>query len=101
MSDIREFPIAPNGAPMKRFVVYAVWTGHRIVEAPSEDVALAEPPVFDADELSLCNWHAVEIPSHQQLVDALQGMLDQPETPEAYAAMIERAQAALVTAQER
>ena len=39
--------------------------------------------------------------SHQQLVDALKGMLDQPETPDAYAAMIERAQAALVTAQER
>ncbi len=47
---------------MPRFVVYEVWTRHRIVEARSIEEAYEQdmPPVPLG--MNLCNWHAVEIP---------------------------------------
>jgi hypothetical protein len=46
----------------KTFVVYEVWTRHKVVQAESESEALeaAEPKPITG--MSLSNWHAVEVP---------------------------------------
>lgn len=48
---------------VRKFVIYEVWTRSKIVSARNYATALAEnDPVPPADDLDLCNWHAVEIP---------------------------------------
>ena len=48
---------------MMKFVVYEVWTRHKIVEAPSLEVAyrISEPDVLPIPETYLCNWHIVPV----------------------------------------
>jgi hypothetical protein len=45
---------------MPKFLVYEIWTTHRVVEADDEDAALTELPE-PRDGLVLSNWHAVPI----------------------------------------
>jgi hypothetical protein len=56
-----------------KFVVYEIWTRARIIEAKDQDHAdttsMPEPIVG----LSLCNWHAIAVPSNAVPV--------QPTTP--------------------
>lgn len=47
---------------MPQFIVYEVWTRSYVVEAADETAALGEGP-REEGALSLCNWHAVEVPT--------------------------------------
>ena len=47
---------------MKTFVLYEIWTTHRIVKANSETEALENgEPAGPSSEMSLANWYAVEV----------------------------------------
>jgi len=50
---------------MPKFVVYEVWTCHRVIEAESEEAAyqLSDPngSVPPSVELNLANWHVVPV----------------------------------------
>ncbi len=50
----------------KKFVIYEVWTRSYIVEANSAHKALEKAPEQPTEDLTLCNWHAVEIPEAQK-----------------------------------
>ncbi len=45
----------------KKFVIYEVWTRHRIVEAEDYDDALSNNDPEPIEGMSLSNWHAVPI----------------------------------------
>jgi hypothetical protein len=48
---------------LKQFAVYEVWTQARVIDAIDETDAYKKgEPAPRHDELSLCNWHIVEIP---------------------------------------
>lgn len=43
-----------------KYLVYEVWTKHRIIEADSQEDAYNKGEPFTPDHnMSLCNWHAV------------------------------------------
>ena len=51
---------------MAKFVIYEVWTCHRVVEAESEEAAYDLGPDLasrakDNQELNLANWHVVPV----------------------------------------
>lgn len=53
---------------MPKFVVYTVWTEHKIVEAQDIHEAYEKgEPTEDRRGLTLSNWQAVEIPAEPQL----------------------------------
>lgn len=59
---------------MKRFVVYEVWTRSYVVNADTEGEALDEMPSVGAGgPLSLCNWHAVEVPTEKPTLQVVKG----------------------------
>ena len=54
-----------DSSTLKTFVVYEIWTLHRVVQAASIDEAL-ENDSESATSLSLANWHAVEVLNSEQ-----------------------------------
>ena len=47
---------------MPKFVVYEIWTRHRIVKAKTATEALRNHMPVPVKGLHLSNWHAVEVP---------------------------------------
>ena len=57
---------------MPKFVIYEVWTRAEVVEADGYEAAIRahDPlPMPDHPEFSLCNWHAVEVPTDGRAVE--------------------------------
>lgn len=56
----------------KKFVMYEVWTVAHVIEAESEEQAYAKYEPLERDEdMSLCNWHAVEVDEDPSDPDAV------------------------------
>lgn len=60
---------------MNRYVVYEVWTRHRIVEALSDESALEEMPEH-VPGMNLANWYAVDLGATAGAVDPVKAEAD-------------------------